>query len=267
VTAIAVLTVLLIAAVVAASIAALRARAAAALLAALRIRDRGRVELDHKAQADGRLARGISHDLNDLLTAIIGHTELLIASLEPDGTAILDAYEIRRAAESAAQLTRPLRTLGGSAEPDPDAVVAVEARTRLAGAVHGVEPAVERPMLAAVLVVEDEPGMRELMRVVLTKAGYQVVAADGPRAALAALARRPDIALMVVDVVMPEMNGYDLVAEARTIVAGIGVVFVSAFARDPNRKPESDCFLEKPFTAEALITVVEAAFADQNILR
>jgi CheY-like chemotaxis protein len=258
----AVLAVCLLAAVVVAAIAVARARAARTLLGASLAQDRDRVELDQKAQADGRLARDISHDLNDLLTAIMGHTELLIASLDPDGATILDAYEIRRAALSAAQLTKPLRTLGGSRGPDADAgaAFAVEARARLERAAP-LEPAVARRALAPVLVVEDEPGVRELIKVVLTKAGYQVVAVAGPRAALAALARQPEIALMLVDVVMPEMNGYDLVVEARAIVAGVQVVFISAFARDPARQLNGDRFLEKPFTAEALTAIVEVALA------
>jgi CheY-like chemotaxis protein len=57
----------------------------------------------------------------------------------------------------------------------------------------------------------------------------------GPHAALAALNRQPAISLMLVDVVMPEMDGYDLVAEARKISPGIGGVFMSAFARDTAR--------------------------------
>jgi CheY-like chemotaxis protein len=260
-----VLALLLVAAVTAACLAVARARAAQAQLGASLTRDRDRVELDQKAQADGRLARDISHHLNDLLTAIVGHTELLIASLDPDGGSILDAYEIRRAALKAAQLTRPLPTLGGSGA-DARAAFAVEAPSRLEPA-GTVEPPADTRVRPQLLVVEDEPGVRELIRVVLTKAGYRVVAVDAPRAALAALARQPDIALMLVDVVMPEMNGYDLVAEARTIVAGIGVVFISAFARDPARTLKADCFLAKPFTAEALTAVVEAALADQNILR
>ncbi|MCU1385374.1 MAG: hybrid sensor histidine kinase/response regulator [Acidobacteria bacterium] len=261
-----VLALLLLVAVAAACIAVARARAAQAQLGASLARDRDRVELDQKTQADGRLARDISHDLNDLLTAIIGHTELLIASLDPDGGSILDAYEIRRAALSAAQLTRPLRTLGGSGAADAGGAFAVEAQSRLEPAV-AVAPVVDTRVRPQVLVVEDEPGMRELIRVVLTKAGYRVVAVDAPRAALAALARQPDMALMLVDVVMPEMNGYDMVAEARTSVAGIQVVFISAFARDPARTLNADRFLAKPFTAEALTAVVEAALADQNILR
>ena len=75
-------------------------------------------------------------------------------------------------------------------------------------------------MTALVLVVEDEPRVRDLIRMVLVRAGHEVVAVAGPHAALAALNRQPAIALMLVDVVMPEMDGYDLVVEARKIAPG-----------------------------------------------
>ena len=116
-------------------------------------------------------------------------------------------------------------------------------------------------MTAPVLVVEDEPGTRELIRLVLVRVGREVVAVAGPHAALDALRRQPAIALMLVDVVMPEMNGYDLVAEARTISPGVHVVFMSGFARDATRHPSSDGFLAKPFTVEALTSIVEEALA------
>ena len=111
------------------------------------------------------------------------------------------------------------------------------------------------------LVVEDEPQIRELIRLVLVRAGHDVVAAAGPHVALAALHRQPAISLMLVDVVMPEMDGYDLVTEARKISPGIHVVFMSAFAHDATRHPDCDGFLAKPFTIESLTGVVEEALA------
>jgi two-component system cell cycle sensor histidine kinase/response regulator CckA len=110
-----------------------------------------------------------------------------------------------------------------------------------------------------VLVVEDEPRVRELVRLVLVRAGHEVVAVAGPHAALAALQRQPSVALMLVDVVMPEMDGYDLVAEARTISPGIHVVFMSGFAPDAARHPSGDAFLAKPFTIESLTSIVQRA--------
>jgi CheY-like chemotaxis protein len=223
--------------------------------------DRDRIAcggLDGKMEADGQRVGEIAHDLNDLLTAITGHTELLIASLDPTSTTILDAYEVRRAALSAAQLTGALRTLSGGRGNVAETPLAFEASPTIGPAIP-LEPRVDTRPLARVLVVEDEPGVRELIRVVLVKAGYDVVTVPGPRAALAALAREPAIDVLLVDVVMPEMDGYDLVAEARPLLPHVQVVFISAFARDPKRHVQGDSFLEKPFTPQALTDIVKAS--------
>ncbi|MFA5908821.1 MAG: response regulator [Vicinamibacterales bacterium] len=138
---------------------------------------------------------------------------------------------------------------------ETDAVVPVPAAPRAGGA-EGGAPARSR----RILVVEDEPGVREFISRSLTRAGRDAVAVAGPLAALAALNRQP-IALMLVDIVMPEMNGYDLADEARKIAPGIQVVFMSAFARDAIRHPDAGRFLTKPFTSQALIAMVDEALA------
>ena len=112
-----------------------------------------------------------------------------------------------------------------------------------------------------VLVVEDEPGVREFIKRVLLRSGREVVTAAGPLAALAVLNSRPGISLMLVDIVMPEMDGYDLAAEARKIAPQIRVVFMSAFARDSSRHPGRDGFLSKPFSVDLLIATVDNALA------
>jgi CheY-like chemotaxis protein len=112
-----------------------------------------------------------------------------------------------------------------------------------------------------VLVVEDEPRVRELIRLVLVRAGHEVVTVAGPHAALTVLNRQPEIPLMLVDVVLPEMDGYDLVAQARKISPGVHVVFISGFAHDRSRHPSGDRFLPKPFTVESLTLIVEEALS------
>ena len=219
------------------------------------------VDLERTIEADGRLAGDAAHDLNDLLTAIVGNTELLIASLDPNGAGILEAYEIRRAALSAAQITKPLGALGGGRGAPggtPFAFVAPPAVDPSASS----EPAEATRSQAAVLVVDDEPGVRQLIKSVLTRAGYRIVAVDGPRDALTALRRQPAIALMLVDLVMPDVDGYDLAAEARAMLPDVRVVFMSAFGRDPHRQAEADRFLQKPFTTDDLLGIVEAALDD-----
>jgi CheY-like chemotaxis protein len=258
-------------AIAVACLAILRARAARTALRASEAKHRESAELGRKIEAGSRLAGDVAHDLNDLLTAITGHTELLIVSLDPSGPSIQDAHEIRRAALSAARLTKALRTqvnaivkqAGGRIQVDSAAGAGATFTIDLPAASEsavGPEAALAATRLTApVLVVEDEPRVRELIRLVLVRAGHEVMAVAGPHAALAALHRQPAISLMLVDVVMPEMDGYDLVAEARKISPGIHVVFISGFAPDAARHPSGDGFLAKPFTVESLTDVVEHA--------
>src|SRR3972149_4116422 len=85
-------------AIAAACVATLRARAARAALRAGDQEHGERGELARELGGGSGLADEIARALTDLLTAIAGHTELLIASLDPSGASIQDAYEIRRAA-------------------------------------------------------------------------------------------------------------------------------------------------------------------------
>jgi CheY-like chemotaxis protein len=103
------------------------------------------------------------------------------------------------------------------------------------------------PSVARVLVVDDDPAMRELCAINLKLAGIAVLeAADGKRALALARAERPD--LVVTDVKMPELGGFEL-AEAlarsrRTrripliFVSGEGVVR-GASARSPTSRSRS----------------------------
>jgi signal transduction histidine kinase len=126
------------------------------------------------------------------------------------------------------------------------------------------EPAAPRRHVedyATVLIVEDDPRVRRLIEIVLRRAGHDVVSVAGPRDALAALNSQADFNLVLTDVVMPEMNGYDLAAEVRRIVPCARVVFMSGFACDIVRQPVADPFLAKPFTIESLTTAVQQALA------
>ena len=109
-----------------------------------------------------------------------------------------------------------------------------------------------------ILVVDDNPHVCSLMARVLRDGGYDVLEAhDGPEA-LRLLPTIPDLQLLVTDVVMPGLNGFDL---ASHIVAALNVpvLFVSAYAHSRPEFPGP--LLEKPFSAEALLDVVAQLLA------
>jgi two-component system, NtrC family, response regulator PilR len=92
-------------------------------------------------------------------------------------------------------------------------------------AVHQPEPVVSA---ARVLVVDDEPSMRQMLSIALRREGYQVSTAGDGEAALAALAAG-QLDLLITDVRMPEMSGVDLLREAKRIDPGLSVVMMTAY--------------------------------------
>lgn len=114
---------------------------------------------------------------------------------------------------------------------------------------------------ATVLVVEDDQRVRELTELVLRRAGHDVVAAAGPREALAAMSAHAGVNLVLTDIVMPDMTGYELVDQLRRVVPGLRCLFMSGFPYDPVRAPIAAPFLAKPFTIESLTGAIQEAIA------
>ncbi len=114
-----------------------------------------------------------------------------------------------------------------------------------------------------VLVVEDQPTVRQLVRRVLEDHGYRVWVAANGREGLEAIERAGSaIHVLVTDLVMPELSGLELWRHARTLQPDLRVVFTSGYsheAREAGRLPEASRFLPKPFTPEDLLRELEAA--------
>jgi CheY-like chemotaxis protein len=89
----------------------------------------------------------------------------------------------------------------------------------------------ESPATAAarLLVVDDERSMRELLAIVLKRDGHEVLVADTGRTAIDLL-RRERIDILITDIRMPEMNGVDLLREAKRIDPEIVSIVMTAFA-------------------------------------
>jgi len=117
-----------------------------------------------------------------------------------------------------------------------------------------------------VLVVEDEIGVREFAVEALGELGYDVISADGAKAALEQLGAHPEVALMLTDVVMPETNGRVLAEEARRRWPKLRVVFMTGYTRNAivhNGVVDAGAHLvSKPFSVAQLGAELAAALAE-----
>jgi two-component system cell cycle sensor histidine kinase/response regulator CckA len=112
-----------------------------------------------------------------------------------------------------------------------------------------------------ILLVEDEDSVRVTTARLLARAGYEVVQATGPAEARVLFDRDPEIALLITDVVMPEMRGPVLAALLRAKRPDLGVLFVSGYTDDiiAGEAPGGRvAFLAKPFSLHALADSVAA---------
>jgi two-component system chemotaxis sensor kinase CheA len=139
----------------------------------------------------------------------------------------------------------------------------IASRQHRAPAAAGPEPARE-PAAAKILVAEDSFTVRELQRTILQAAGYQVVTARDGREALLALHRNADIALVLTDLEMPELNGLELTRSIRADPArsSLPVVIVTSRASEEDRRlgidAGADAYMAKrSFDQHALLATVE----------
>jgi CheY-like chemotaxis protein len=111
------------------------------------------------------------------------------------------------------------------------------------------------------LIVEDDADVRETLVLVLESEGFEVRAARDGRDALDILHGGFRPRLILLDLMMPVMNGWEFRAEMKRDpqLAGIPVVFVSALEPAPDRAAalEAAGFLHKPFDLEALLETVD----------
>ncbi|MGA2964836.1 MAG: PAS domain S-box protein [Terriglobales bacterium] len=114
-----------------------------------------------------------------------------------------------------------------------------------------------------VLVAEDEPALRRLISVSLEKRGYAVLAAeDGTEAIRILESNAGKIGLVVSDIMMPKMNGLELMERATLLQPGMRFLFISGYAEDTIGQtahlPQDAGYLGKPFLPIELVRKVRA---------
>ncbi len=112
-----------------------------------------------------------------------------------------------------------------------------------------------------ILVVDDEARMRKLVHDFLAKSGFDVIeAADGAEAADLFFANK-EIALIITDVMMPKMDGWDLVREVREY-SKVPIIMLTAKAEERDElqgfELGVDEYIAKPFSPKILVARVEA---------
>src|SRR5918992_4051439 len=124
--------------------------------------------------------------------------------------------------------------------------------------------------MANLLIVDDEPGMRQLLSHVFGRADHQVRAAESGAKALEMLRREP-ADLIISDVKMPDMNGIELLRAVRNFLPEVSAVMMTAFATvDTAReafKLGADDFIQKPFDVDELKLIVEKALERLRLLQ
>jgi two-component system cell cycle sensor histidine kinase/response regulator CckA len=115
-----------------------------------------------------------------------------------------------------------------------------------------------------ILVVDDEPALREVCSRILRREGYVAIEAESPEQALLLVSSR-DIQLLLTDSMMPVMSGPALAVRASELNPGLRVLHMSGYSAGvlsaQGIQEGEVAFLEKPFTAEALLKKVSVTLS------
>jgi DNA-binding NtrC family response regulator len=119
-----------------------------------------------------------------------------------------------------------------------------------------------------VLVVDDEPSMRELLVIMLTKEGYDVLTADSRATAAKALARGP-VDMVITDVRLPDGDGMEILRHVKAAAPETAVVVMTAYgtinaAVEATRLGAGD-YLVKPFEPDQILLVLRRALEFQDL--
>ena len=118
-------------------------------------------------------------------------------------------------------------------------------------------------MSAHILIVDDDPHIRDVLRIALQSAGYQTHEAANGRAALQEVTRRA-IDLVVLDIGMPQMDGFECCKAIRT-TSHVPVLFLTAQEDEVDRvlgfQLGADDFVPKPFSPRELVLRIKAILA------
>jgi DNA-binding response OmpR family regulator len=118
------------------------------------------------------------------------------------------------------------------------------------------------------VIVDDDASIRESLFKVLTEAGYSVVAASDGKEAVALLKQSPPD-LLLLDLDLPVLTGFDVLELARAQAPGMAVVVITGLSGEcePGALFGADALLEKPPDVERLLAIIQALLAEPEEAR
>lgn len=129
-------------------------------------------------------------------------------------------------------------------------------------------PVPSRKGTGTILIVEDEEGVRAITERILKEAGYDVLVASNPLAAVDMVAKAGRIDLLLTDVIMPGLSGRELAHRLQLLRPGLKTVFMSGYTSEIIARQgvleDGVTFLQKPFGAEDLLPLVRDVLADEQ---
>jgi len=126
------------------------------------------------------------------------------------------------------------------------------------------------PGTETILVVDDEIAVLSLTTLMLERYGYEVLAAASAKEALHLFEVWPDIEidLLLVDIVMPEMNGVELASRIRAIRPRLPILYFSAYSEQETLRPviaRTNPYIAKPFNSIQLTRSIRAILDAPNV--
>ena len=115
-----------------------------------------------------------------------------------------------------------------------------------------------------VLIMEDEPNIRSFVVINLKRAGYEVVEAGTGQEALNQLQDHPEIGVAILDIMLPDMDGFEVCRRIRATNKQMGVIMLTARTQEMDKitglMTGADDYVTKPFSPAELTARIDALF-------
>jgi adenylate cyclase len=231
-----------------------------------------RTDLDLEA-----MATRARHDLRTPVNAVIGYSEMLIEDAPSVGAAAMTA-DLERILAAGRKLLTLIDDIVRFSGLEAGGQTPTVSDSKLAGMIEGVVSAIRpksaaaaaAPVTGKILIVDDNETNRDMLLRRLTREGYRVQSAANGREALD-MAEHDDFDLVLLDVIMPEMNGYEVLSrlKASEALRHIPVIMISALDELDSVVRCIECgaedYLPKPFNPVLLRARIGACLEKKHL--